>query len=62
MQEAVIAKAIFDALRRVNPRALVDGDPTADFANSNVLIDGNFNFRILARFVRKALEAAETPG
>lgn len=47
-----IAKIIFDALHRANPRALMAGTPVVDqWEDTFVLIDGNFDFRQVSRYV-----------
>ncbi len=50
--DADIAQLVFDALVRANPRALLSGDPTDRFG---VLVDGTFNFRMVAKHVKAQL-------
>lgn len=52
--DAEIARVVFDALRRSNPRALLMGDPT-DRIVSAVLIDGSFNLRMVAKHIKARL-------
>jgi len=50
--EEIIADVVYRALRRSDHRALIIGEPGHD----DVLLDGNFNFQVIARFVRRELE------
>lgn len=50
--DAEIARILFDALSRANPRALLSGDPTDRFG---VLVDGSFNFRMVAKHLKTRL-------
>jgi hypothetical protein len=51
-KETIIANVIFSALRHSNRGAFILGDVDNDI----VLLDGNFNFRVIARLVRRDLE------
>ena len=50
-----LANIIFDAFRRSNRGALMMGGPPFTTAESDVLIDGTFNFLVVARLVRRRL-------
>jgi len=52
--QSALSKIIFESLRRASPEALMWGDP--EMSDSDVLIDGTFNFLEVARLVRMALE------
>lgn len=55
--EAQIAEIVFNSLRCADPEALMLGEPNdPDAPSGNVIIDGSFNFRIVAWRVRRALE------
>lgn len=58
--DAEVAQILFDALSRANPRAVLIGDPT-DRAVLAVLVDGTFNFRIVAKHIKRRLGVAGTP-
>jgi hypothetical protein len=50
--DAEVARIVFDALQRANPRALLSGDPTDRLS---VLVDGSFNFRMVAKHLKARL-------
>jgi hypothetical protein len=61
ISDTELAKVIFQAMRNVNPGAVMWGDPEsfAEIRASDVVIDGTFNFCELARAVRDSLESRD---
>ena len=60
---SVLAFEILCALRKANPRAFVLGEPVNETSinNDDVLIDGNFNLLLAARFLWEALKKRPPP-
>lgn len=52
VSDGEVARIVFDALRRANSKAVLSGDPTDRFG---VLVDGSFNFRIVAKHIKARL-------
>lgn len=55
MDDLDVAQIVFDALLRANPRALLMGDPRDRISRYDILIDGSFNFKMVAKHVKSGL-------